>query len=141
VQVRKTSDTTVAPDRGFQVGGLLLRDATGSAENHVLLGLGTGGNRNLKVIVQNTVRGQSAVHPTKVDASDYWLRIERQGIKFSLSARQPNETNWTLLKIIERNDLPETLQVGLAAFASFPGDGPRMRPDLRVRFRQTVIQP
>ncbi|GAB2568953.1 carboxypeptidase-like regulatory domain-containing protein [Spirosoma areae] len=141
VQVSKATDTTAAPDRGFQAGGLLIRQATGDAENHLFLGVGTGGNANLKLLLQNTVRGQSAVQPTKAAAMEWYLRIERQGARFSLSARPPDEANWTLLKTIDRADFPDTVQIGLATYADFTGNGPKMRPDLRVRFQHTAIQP
>ncbi|QHT68558.1 hypothetical protein GXP67_18860 [Rhodocytophaga rosea] len=139
VSINKASDSTQSPDRGFQAGGILIRDTMQANENHIFLGIGTGGNNNLKLFVQNTLDGNSAVNPVKIEERSWQIRIERSGSVFHLYARGMHEATWEVLKTIERKYFSTQVQVGLAVYAYFPGNGPKMRPDIQVQFNQTQL--
>ncbi|WP_164851190.1 hypothetical protein [Larkinella soli] len=142
VQVRKARDTTQAPDRGFQAGGLLIRVPDhDDAPDHLFFGLGTGGNQNLKLLIQNTIQGRSAVQPIRTESDNQWLRIERRGNEFRFLTRKEGAGDWTLVRSIRRDNWPETVQAGLAAYADFTGNGPKMYPDLQVKFSRTLLTP
>ena len=60
VKVAKATDEGSPPDKGFQVGGLMLRNADSELENYILLGLGCMGNEKMKIISQTNIHGNSA---------------------------------------------------------------------------------
>lgn len=89
--------------------------------------------------MQNTIEDNSAINPDRTKQASYQLRIERENNLFRLLGRTIVTEEWQLLKLIERTDLSPELQVGLAAYSSFPGNGPKMKSDIRVQFKQTQI--
>ncbi len=142
--VTKTIDTTAAPDAGFQVGGLMLRSATDSMENHIFFAVGCMGNPQLKLISQNTINGRSAIHVTRIDHHSLTIRLRRMESLFQLHYLSPETNQWVLLREIQRKDLPNNLQAGIAGFAWVPGDAPNRHPDLLIQahgFRIASLQP
>lgn len=131
--VTKTIDTAAAPDAGFQVGGLMIRAPRDEPENHILFAFGSMGNPTLKLIQQNTINGRSAIHVTRVGWHTAALRIRRLGNKIELHYLPPETHRWVLAREIQRGDLPETLQVGLAGYAWVPGEAPNRHPDLLIQ--------
>jgi hypothetical protein len=89
--------------------------------------------------MQHTIEVNSAINPVKTKHASYQLRMEREKNTLRLLSRTTTTEEWQLLKIIERTDFSPQLQVGLAAYSSFPGNGPKMKPDIRVQFNQTQI--
>lgn len=131
--ITKTMDTAAAPDAGFQAGGLMVRVPRDEPENHIFLGLGCMGNPTLKLIQQNTINGRSAIHLTRLEWHAAALRIRRLGNKIELHYLSPETDTWALAREIQRSDLPDTLQVGLAGYAWVPGEAPNRHPDLLIQ--------
>ncbi|MBL7847770.1 MAG: hypothetical protein JNL40_09905 [Cyclobacteriaceae bacterium] len=144
LSVSKTIDTTAAPDAGFQVGGLMLRSDTDSMENHIFFALGCMGNPQLKLVSQNTINGRSAIHVTRIDHHQLTIRLRRMESLFQLHYLSPETNQWVPLREIQRKDMPQNLQAGIAGFAWVPGDAPNRHPDLLIQahgFRITSLQP
>ncbi|MCO6479326.1 MAG: DUF1349 domain-containing protein, partial [Phaeodactylibacter sp.] len=140
VEVQKASDTTQAPDKGFQQGGILVRNPESGHENYLMIGLGAGGNPNLKVGGNFTRNGKSSLKTDKPNLNRLRLRIRRQGQQFRLSYQIPGTAQWTLLREEELPGFPETAELGLVGYTHFPGNAPAMRPDLLVKFSEINIR-
>jgi regulation of enolase protein 1 (concanavalin A-like superfamily) len=140
VRVTKSQDTTAAPDMGFQLGGLMIRNVSGDAENHILLGLGCMGNPQLKLVGQQTTRNKSAINASKLDAKELYLRIRRRGTRVELHYRSGGD-DWTLTREYPITDWPAEIQYGIAGFAYVPGSGPKRNPDLLIRADESRITP
>lgn len=130
--VTKAIDTASGPDAGFQLGGLMIRSPDALTENHVLLGIGCMGNPQLKMVSQNTIRGNSATHVTRIDKNSIKMRLRRTGPTIELSYLS-DEGTWVVLRKYERPEWQKELQVGIAAYAYVPGSGPNRKPDILVR--------
>lgn len=142
LRVTQAKDTTLVPDAGFQAGGLMVRADGEGPENYILFGLGCMGNPQLKLISQNTIKGNSAIHVTRVERNDIAVRLRREGNRITLHYYVPEKKQWVMLREIRRDDLPASLQAGIAGFAYFPGNGPNRQPDILVHakgFRETPI--
>lgn len=139
VEVQSASDSTRAPDRGFQQGGILVRDPESGRENYLMITLGTGGNPKLKVGANYTRDGKSSVKIDKPGPRRLRLRILRQGQHFSLSYQNPEEEKWILLREEELPGFPKTVELGLVGYTHLPGHAPSMRPDLLVKFSEINI--
>lgn len=133
LRVTRAMDTTRAPDAGFQLGGLMVRPRDAEPENHILLGLACMGNPQLKLVSQNTLRGNSAIHVTRVEHNEFVLRLRRVGPGVELHYLDSQSGSWVLLRQYARADWPETLQAGVAAYAYVPGSGPNRKPDVLIR--------
>jgi hypothetical protein len=131
VQVTKSQDTTAAPDAGFQLGGLMIRDASGDAENHILLGIGCMGNPQLKLVSQHTMNGKTTTRVTKVNGSTFMLRLRRTGRTVELYHGENG--NWTEFGRIVDSKLSSDIQVGIAGYTYVPGNGPKRHPDLLIK--------
>lgn len=133
IRVTKSMDTTRGPDAGFQLGGIMLRPEGVDPENHILLGVACMGNPQLKMVSQNTVRGNSAIHVTRVEQNEFVFRLRRKGPQVELHYQEPGTDSWTLLRQYQRPEWPAELQAGIAGYAYVPGTGPNRKPDLLIR--------
>jgi len=140
IAVTQTIDTSAAPKAGFQVGGLMLRAPVDEQENHIFVAIGCMGNPTLKIVDQNTIRGRSATHVTRIEWHEVAIRIRRLGIKVEVHYLSPENHRWVLLREIQRNDLPAELEVGLAGYAWVPGEAPNRHPDLLIQARGLRIK-
>jgi hypothetical protein len=141
LRITKAKDTAAVADAGFQAGGLMLRAEGEGPENYILFGLGCMGNPQLKLISQNTIKGNSAIHVTRVEQNDIPLRLRRQGNRIALHYYASEKKQWVVLREIRRDDLPASLQIGIAGFAYFPGNGPNRQPDILVHAKGFRIIP
>ena len=141
IKVTKATDSLSAPDAGFQIGGLMVRVEKGQPENYLLFGLGTMGSNALKLVSQNTINNNSAIHVSRTDSNDLYLRMTRSGTSFGLYYRLPREPEWKLLREVIRKDLPSSLQFGLAAYAYFPGNAPNRKPDILLKAQGLNLVP
>ena len=139
ILVTKTSDPQTAPDAGFQVGGIMARSADGDLENHIVVGIGCMGNPNLKMICQNTINGNSAIHVTRTLQNYLHVRLTRTGNNFRVYYFDAVVSQWMLWREIKRDNMPEQLQIGIAAFSYVPGNGPNRKPDLLVHAEHWTI--
>lgn len=132
IRVTKALDTTRGPDAGFQVGGLMIRAPEADTESHVLFGIGCMGNPQLKLVSQNTIKGNSATHVTRVEQNVVTMRLRRSGPAIELSYLSPENRNWVVLRQYSRAEWPETLQAGIAGYTYVIGSGPNRKPDILV---------
>lgn len=140
IRVTKTQDTTAGPEMGFQLGGLMIRNGSDDAENHILLGLGCMGNPQLKLVSQQTTRSKSAISILKVDTNELYLRIRRRGTRVELHYRS-GQGDWTSTREYSITGWTAEIQYGIAGFAYVPGSGPNRNPDLLIRAEDTRLAP
>ena len=128
------------PDRGFQQAGIIIRKINEQKENYIFLSIGTGGNPTSKILFKKTIESKSKTFAEKMENMKGWLRLEKKGNK--LIALYKSETDNEYKKIGEfANDwLNSEIQIGLAVYAGFPGEGPKMKPDMKAEFTQFKIE-
>jgi hypothetical protein len=140
VSARKASSPEDQLDRGYQFGGVMLRDPMGqkvlSNENYVFNVVGYRGDA-LQVETKSTVGGWSDVQGHPWLSGDAELRVLRVGGKFTLFARSIGEKEWKKLVEYDRPDLPEILQVGIIAYAYSAWSGEH---DLRANFEHLELK-
>lgn len=140
IRVTKAMDTTRGPDAGFQVGGLMIRAPEADDESHILFAIGCMGNPQLKFISQNTTKGKSATHVTRVEQNEVTMRLRRAGQVIVLSYLSPENGNWVVIRQYARADWPETLQAGIAGYSYVTGSGPNRKPDILVHAEGYTIK-
>ncbi len=140
ISVVKNSDSAGIPDRGFQQGGIIVRNAGNPKENYVLLSMGTGGNPNPKIFFKRTINNKSRTVVDKKDEMNGWLRIEKSGRKIKAFFKDANATVYKKIGEYHLEWLNGKVQLGLATFATFSGNGPKMKPDMKVMFSQLKIE-
>ncbi len=140
IELQGAENPEKLPQRGWQQGGLLIRNPRDSnAQNHLMLGFGTAGNPKFKLLQQSTEAGKSALYMDKTDYPNVHLKIIRQGARFEFWTRSPGQDSWQLLRHFDRPDFPKKLEVGPTAFAWFPGNGPEMRPSVVACFSELEL--
>jgi hypothetical protein len=139
IKVVKNSDNNDLPDRGFQQAGIMIRSTNDPKENYVLLSLGTGGNANPKIFLKKTTADKSKTVVRSCDNMSGWLRIEKSGQKITAFFKQENDTTYKKAGEYNLDWLSGKVQFGLATFTSFAGDGPKMKPDMKVIFSNLTI--
>jgi hypothetical protein len=132
--------TEEEPDKGFQQAGIIIRKNEDQKENYIFLSIGTGGNPAPKVLFKKTSGGKSKTNAEKSGGMDDWLRLEKKGGKIIAWSRQQNENGWKKVGEYETDWLNGMIQLGLALYAGFPGDGPKMKPDMKAIFTQLKIE-
>jgi len=140
ISVVKNSDNGSMPDRGFQQAGFIVRSADNPKENYVLLSLGTGGNPNPKLFFKRTIDNKSKTVVDKKDTMNGWMRIEKSGKKITAFFKDDDGSDYKKTGEYNLEWLSGKLQFGLAVFAAFAGDGPKMKPDMKVMFSQLKIE-
>jgi hypothetical protein len=129
---RKHTDPTTPPTNALHVGGLMARDPASmgdSTENYLFIMVGSNESAQPGVEVKNTVAGNSTwSEPSWATPDSAQLRICRVVHDFYLYKRPLDGGTWVLQNDsnqaapITRNDLPDTLEVGLALNFSDPAD-------------------
>jgi len=140
INLIKNSDNSSLPDRGFQQGGIIVRSANNPKENYVLLSMGTGGNPNPKIFFKRTADNKSRTVVDKIDSMKGWLRIEKSGKKIMAFFKEKNSKDYKKIGEYNLDWLNGKVQLGLATFAAFSGDGPKMKPDMKVIFSKLKIE-
>lgn len=138
--VTKASDPESSPNAGFQIGGIMLRWDS-DTENHIYAAIGCMGNPAIKMICQNTINGNSAIHVTKIPRHQLRVRISRTGNVFQLQYYDQETKQWTLWRELKRENIPAALQLGIAGYAHVPGNAPNRKPDVLVQARHFTIIP
>jgi hypothetical protein len=140
----RSADADEIPGGSFDMAGLMARAPRGitpetwtaGGENHVLAALGNGSSPNASFQVgrMSTISSTSSVQFSNVAGNDAMLQIARIGGAFILlDAIQGGA--WTVRERYRRDDLPATLQVGLAAVTDF-GSASALAP---LQHNSTVI--
>jgi len=131
--VSQQTDKSVPPNKGFQAGGVIIRNPDTEKENHTAIWLGTRGNKTLKLSTQETVDNKSKVRSEVADKSSIFMRVQRQGNTITFYYKWDENAEWE--KILENvKAFPETIQLGLATFAHFSGNAPTMYPNVAAHF-------
>jgi len=108
-----------------QLGGIMARNGNSPSENYVFNVVGTRFDIP-SIETKSTVNGSSGggIDYFTIDSTRAELRMVREGAIFNLYSRSIGSENWILRSTIIRNDLPDTLQVGMLAYAflSYPVD-------------------
>lgn len=137
VHAAKTSNSSVAPDPEYRLGGLLARDpaSTPASSNFVHVALGSG-PLAIPFAAEDKTTDDSVsayfFHP--IAATEGELRLTRAGADFSMYYRPIGDLVWQLLGTHTRADLPATLQVGMMAYDF------NASPDLTVSFEEIVFE-
>ena len=134
VSIKKRSDPQTMPDRGFQQAGIIIRDGHSKEENNIILCLGTGGNSVPKFFLRNTTAGKSKGTTDKIDSMNAWLRLEKKGATIMAYLKAFDSGEWTKINSYTLKWLNGPLQVGLMTMVRFAGNGPQMKPDMKVVF-------
>jgi len=142
VSLVKGSDDAHLPDRGFQQGGVIVRSMNEEKQNYILLSVGTGGNTNPKLFFKRTIDNKSRTTVNKSANMKGWVRIEKRNNKVTAFFKADGESDFNKIGEYTSEWLNGKVQLGLAVFAAFSGDGPKMKPDLKAGFSQlTIIKP
>ncbi len=139
--------TSAVPKTTWSLSGIMIRaprnitSKTWSANGENWMFLTTGFADDLKQPVfetKTTVNSKSKLklHPNKLD----WvsLKIDRKGGVFTLFYRYDEQDEWTQIETFVRNDLPQTLQVGLNAYTDFYSAGKELMSDY-FKYNTTVV--
>ncbi|MEM8677424.1 MAG: hypothetical protein AAGF83_26730 [Cyanobacteria bacterium P01_G01_bin.67] len=126
IQVEGTQ--TPIPQRSFSLAGLFIREPrtftkaswTRNKENWLFFSVGTAfpaGSSQFEM--KSTFNSLSTLKIA--DAPEGWmrLRVARSGELFTLLYQEENSDQWKVLDQFIRPDLPETLNVGLTAYADW----------------------
>jgi hypothetical protein len=121
------------PQRSFSLAGLFIREPrtftraswTPKNENWLFFSVGTAfpaGRPQFEV--KSTYNSLSTLKIS--DAQEGWmrLRIARSGELFTLLAQEDGSREWRVLEQFIRPDLPDTLNVGLTAYADYDSVAP-----------------
>ena len=139
VSLVKGSDDSHLPDRGFQQAGVIVRSTSEEKQNYILLSVGTGGNPNPKLFFKRTTDNKSRTIVNKSENMKGWLRIEKRSNKVVAFFKTDGESDFNKMGEYTSEWLNGKFQLGLAVFAAFSGDGPKMKPDLKASFSQLKI--
>ncbi len=140
INVVKNSDNGTWPDRGFQQAGIVLRSVNDTAENYVFLSIGTGGNPVPKLFFKRTINNKSKTVVDKRETMNGWMRIEKTGNRVVAYFKEDNTAAYKRAGEYNLEWLRGNVQIGLAVFAAFSGDGPKMKPDIKANFSQIKIE-
>jgi hypothetical protein len=121
------------PQRSFSLAGLLIREPrtftkaswTPKNENWLFFSIGTAFPAGLSQFeIKSTSNSLSTL---KIfDAKEGWMRLKvaRSGELFTLLYQEESSDQWKVLDQFIRPDLPETLNVGLTAYADWDSIAP-----------------
>ena len=111
-------------------------------QNYILLSVGTGSNPNPKLFFKRTIDNKSRTVVNKSANMKGWVRIEKRNNKVTAFFKADGESGFNKIGEYTSEWLNGKVQLGLAVFAAFSGDGPKMKPDLKAAFSQlTIIKP
>ncbi len=106
-----------------QLGGLMARNPKGDSENYVFNVVGTRFDQP-SIETKSTTNNSSMVEPFIRANTRAELRMTREDFTFRLYSRDIGASEWIHRSTFARPDLPDTLQVGVIAYAfqSYPED-------------------
>jgi hypothetical protein len=134
------SNTAEMPDKGFQQAGIIIRKKDEQKENYVFLSIGTSGNPSPKISFKKTTDNKSKTFAEKMYDMNGWLRLEKKGNKLIALYRSEIDKEYKKIGEYTSDWLNSEIQTGLAAYAGFPGDGPKMKPNMKAEFTQLRIE-
>ena len=111
VTTSSIADAALPPGRNYNSAGLMARTPDNPGENHVMVNVG----RQLESLGSEakTTRNSNSTLDLLDGSNNGRLTLCRVGAVFTVYHRLDNETQWTEIGFVTRDDLPETLQVGM----------------------------
>jgi hypothetical protein len=114
---------------------MIRTDSLGTAHN-LFIALGTGGNPNTKLFFKKTEGGKTKTVISKVKNLTARLRIEKKEDEVKAFIKWDKTDDWKSVGTYKALWLQGRIQVGMAAFSDFVGNGPKMHPDASFFFSQ-----
>jgi len=107
-----------------QLGGLMARDGNSGSENYVFNVVGKRFDVSSIETKSTTNNSSGTIEHFGIINTRAELRMSRQGSVFNMYSRDLGDSIWIHRSIFNRPDLPDTLQVGVIAYAfeSYPED-------------------
>lgn len=132
-RIKVEGTRTPVPQRSFSLAGLFIREPrtftsaiwTPKQENWLFFSVGTAfpaGRSQFEI--KSTYNSLSTLKISDAQAGWVRLRIARSGELFTLLYQQEGSDEWVVLDQFIRPDLPETLNVGLTAYADWDSLAP-----------------
>lgn len=111
-------------DNDTQLGGLMARDMNDASENYVFNVVGTRFDISSIETKSTTNNNSGTIEHFPISITRAELRMTREGMEFKMYSRDLGAHDWILRSSFTRPDLPDTLQVGIIAYAfeSYPED-------------------
>ena len=134
LQVVKSSNVSEPPDKGFQQGGLMIRTDALGTENNFFIALGTAGNPNPKLFFKKTEAGKTKTVVSKAKNLTVRLRIEKKEDEVKAFIKWDKTNDWEIIGNYKALWLKGRIQIGMAAFTDFVGNGPKMHSDATFLF-------
>jgi PfpI family intracellular protease len=139
-RLRVTGTTAAVPQTAFSLAGLFIRaprpgltaeNWRPGKENWMFLSVGSASPAGTSQFeIKSTTNSLSSLKFSPAPQGWMQLRIARHGELFTLLHKADGATEWTVLEQFIRPDLPETLQVGITAYADWDSVAP-IYPDFR----------
>lgn len=139
-RVRVTGTNAPVPQTAFSLAGLFIRaprpglTATNwqpGKENWMFLSVGSASPAGTSQFeIKSTTNSLSSLKFSPAPQGWLQLRIARHGELFTLLAKADGAAEWTVLEQFIRPDLPETLNVGITAYADWDSVAP-IYPDFK----------
>ncbi len=139
LSVTKRSNPAVAPDNGFQQGGLIIRSGSGKAEDYLIFSMGTGGSNVPKYFIKRTIAGKTKSQVDKTDSLSGWIKVERRDKTITIYKRADENSAWIKVDDYQFDWLQKEVQTGFSVMAKFAGDGPKQKPDMKLIFSNIRI--
>ncbi len=127
-RLKVTGKETLSPTRAYSLAGLMIRtprpegvdkNAKGH-ENWMFLSTGSATkNGKPQFESKNTVKGKSKLKVFPAKQGWIYLAISRVDNTFYQSYRYEGEHTWYLMRVVHRNDMADTVQVGMLAYTDF----------------------
>ena len=140
ISVVKKTNNAEMPDKGFQQAGIMVRSGDEKKEHYILLTLGSGGSGSPKLFFKRTIDDKTKNIIMHEQSMNGTIRMVKKGIKLNAYFKPEHGNEWQDAGEYEADWLNKRLQVGLALFAHFVGDGPKMKPDMQVFFSGIQIR-
>jgi hypothetical protein len=107
-----------------QLGGLLARNGNSASQNYVFNVVGTRFDLPSIETKSTTNDNSGTIEHFGITNTQAELRMTREGIIFTMYSRDLGAADWIQRSTFNRPDLPDTLQVGIIAYAfeSYPED-------------------
>ncbi len=126
VEAEEASGPNTGSDIGndTQLGGLMIRNGNTAAENYVFNVVGTRFDLPSIETKSTTNDNSGTIEHFGITNTRAELKITREGSKFTMYSRDIGSNTWILRSTFMRPDFPDTLQVGVIAYAfeSYPED-------------------
>ena len=139
INITKSNEDEM-PDKGFQQAGIIIRKKDDQKENYIFLSVGTGGNPAPKISFKKTIDNKSKTFAAKTENMNSWLRLEKEGNKLIVLYKATTDKEYKKIGEYANDWLNSEIQIGLAVYAGFPGDGPKMKPDMKAEFTQIKVE-